>query len=134
MFPGLRSPLPDAVKITAGDRHVRAVALEAESIRGLRFVVPSFSCGRAQWTRVVHADIGLARGAHRELGRRREDLRAREASRPPEAEGRRERATNSTGPPRDEEFHHVSLVMCLERAIGGRSRVFAGRWRRNATR
>ena len=62
--------------------YVLAVALEGNisyTTKGLR-VVPSFSCGRARWTRVAHADHRFARVAHRDLGRRRRDLRAREAS------------------------------------------------------
>ena len=94
MFPGLRSPLPDAViKLAGVDRHGRVVAIKGElRSSGLRFD-PSLSCGRAQWTRVAHEDTRLARVAHREIGRSRTDLRAREASKPSEAVGRGMRAT-----------------------------------------
>ena len=62
MVPGLRSPLPDAVVKFAGvDRHVRAVAVEGDA----------YTKG---------CDVGPARLAHRDLGRSRHDLRAREAS------------------------------------------------------
>ena len=67
MFPGLRSPS----RWPAADylfkfvhRHVFAVALEGDGFyttKGLRFEVPSFSCGWARWTRVAHLDLGLAR-------------------------------------------------------------------------
>ena len=82
VFLGLRSPLPDAVKRTEFvDRHGRVVAIKGElRSSGLRFD-PSLSCGRAQWTRVAHEDLRFARGAHRDIGRSRTDLRAREASR-----------------------------------------------------
>ena len=81
VFPGLRSPLPDAGINTAVDRKVLAVALEGDAFytKNLRFV-PSLLCGRAQWTRVAHDDAGFARGVHRDLGRSRKDLRSRKAS------------------------------------------------------
>ena len=50
VVPGLRSPLPDAVRKSAGvDRLVRAVAVVGDAYtKGLRFEFASFSCGRAQ--------------------------------------------------------------------------------------
>ena len=57
MFPGLRSPLPEAViNIDAGDHHVRAVALDGDG-------------------GIAHEDTRLARVAHRDLGRSLPDLR-----------------------------------------------------------
>ena len=55
VFPGLRSPLPDAVKNTVGD-NVRAVAIDGDG-------------------GIFHEDTRLARVAHRDLGRGRLDLR-----------------------------------------------------------
>ena len=47
----------------------------------MRFEIPSLSCGRARWTRVVHLDHGLARVAHRDLlAITSKDLCARKAS------------------------------------------------------
>ena len=63
-MPGLRSPsrlLGADRHSVLGHHHVRVVALEGEG--------------------VAHGDLRFARGAHRDLGRSRKDLRAREASR-----------------------------------------------------
>ena len=97
VFPGPQSPSrPVAERVRRGRRvRVRAVALQDDDVynNSLRFEFLCFSCGRAQRTRVAHENARFARGAHRELGSRsRTDLRAREASRPSEAERRRGRA------------------------------------------
>ena len=79
--------------------HGRVVALEGDAYtKGLRFV-PSFSCGRARWTRVAHEDKGLARVAHRDVGSCiRKDLREGRR-RDSEAEGRGIRALMMMEPP-----------------------------------
>ena len=82
VFPGLQPFILGAERPVAIVHHhgcVIALEVEGDTI-GLRFV-PSLLCGRAQWTRVAHDDDRFARVAHRELGRSRRDLRAREASR-----------------------------------------------------
>ena len=95
VLPGLRSlhcPLQTALlpepTITSAPLHLKVMSTPKACVS-----IPSFSCGRAQWTRVAHEDLRFARLTHRDLGSRHDlDLRAREASSPSEAKGRRGRA------------------------------------------